>query len=244
MLQPVIEQIQHEQLLLDEHRTSEHTKQTAEVLVKMHEHMTSAPKPQTLDDEEIAFLRKRYNTVLFTDLRMLDFRGIMRVDMNRPISIPLTEVFILPDVLSGVPEYETLERELEELRHGSQARKAKLSSNQRESLRSALAKYRRLVILGDPGSGKSTLLKYLVLQLVQESNTFAATFPEMSNCADLVPLHIQLSAFAEVLLSHAPGARSLEDFLPIYLHDNYLGPIHILSKRNWKEESSSCSLMG
>jgi HEAT repeat protein len=223
VLQPVIEHIQHEQMLIDERRTAEHTEHTVEVLEKMHEHMISVTQPHVLDDEEIAYLRKGYNTVLFTDLRMLDFRGIMRVDMNRPISIPLTDVFILPDVLSGVPEYETLERELEELRYGSHARKAKLSSNQRESLRSVLAKHSRLVILGDPGSGKSTLLKYLVLQLVQGSDTFATTFPEMSDCADLVPLHIRLSAFAEVLLSHAPGTRSLEDFLPVYFHDNYLG---------------------
>src|SRR5207237_4196774 len=125
--------------------------------------------------------------------------------------------------LFGVPEYETLERETEEFRYGSHARKAKLTPPQREPLPSVLAKYRRLVLLGDPGSGKSTLLRYLLLQLVQGSDTFAATFPEMSDIAAIVPLYMQLAAFAEVLLSNAPGTRSLENFLPIYLHENYLG---------------------
>src|SRR5436853_2263359 len=38
-----------------------------------------------------------------------------------------------------------------------------------------------------------------------------------------IPLYIPLTAYAQVLLSNAPGSRSIEDFLPAYLHDNYLG---------------------
>jgi len=224
VLQPVIEQIQQEGVLIDERRTALHTEQTVRVLEKIHEQVSSAAKPHALNDEEIATLRKQYYEALNRQWKMLDFKGIMHVDMNRPISIPLTEVFIVPDVLSGVPEYETLERETEELRYGSHARKAKLTPQQREPFPAVLAKYRRLVLLGDPGSGKSTLLHYLLLQLVQGSDTFAATFPQMADLAAMVPLYMRLAEFAEVLLSHAPGTRSLEDFLPLYLRDHYLAP--------------------
>jgi HEAT repeat protein/energy-coupling factor transporter ATP-binding protein EcfA2 len=223
VLQPVIEQIQQEGALIDERSTAQNTEQTVRVLEQIHEQVSSIARPRALNDEETATLRKQYYEALYRQWKMLDFRGIMRVDMNRPISIPLTEVFIVPDVLFGVPEYETLERETEELRYGSRTRKAKLTPSQREPLPAVLAKYRRLVLLGDPGSGKSTLLKYLLLQLVQGSDTFAATFPQMADIAAIVPLYMRLAEFAEVLLSNAPGTRSLEDFLPLYLRDHYLG---------------------
>ena len=72
----------------------------------------------------------------------------MHVDMNHPISIPLVEVFIFPDVLSGIPEYETLERENEELLYGNHPRhKEKLVLPQREKLHFVLTKYPRLVLL-------------------------------------------------------------------------------------------------
>jgi len=223
VLQPVIEQIQQEGALIDERRTAQNTEQTVRVLEQIHEQVSSVAKPHALNDEEIATLRKQYYEALYKYWMMLDFKGIMRVDMNRPISIPLTEVFIVPDVLFGVPAYETLERETEESRYGSHARKAKLTPQLREPLPAVLAKYRRLVVLGDPGSGKSTLLHYLLLQLVQGSDTFAATFPQMADIAAIVPLYMRLAAFADVLLSNPPGTRSLEDFLPVYLRDNYLG---------------------
>lgn len=222
VLQPIIEQIQQEGMLIDERRTALHTEQTVRVLEKIHEQVSGTTRPPSLGDEESAVLRRRYYGALYNHWKMLDFKGIMHVDMNRPISIPLTEVFILPDVLPGIPEYETLERETEEFKYGSHARKAKLTPTQREPLPSVLGKHPRLVLLGDPGSGKSTLLRYLLLQLVQGSDAFAATFPELSEIAAIVPLYMPLAAFAEVLLSNAPGTRTLEDFLPIFLHDNYL----------------------
>ena len=44
----------------------------------------------------------------------------------------------------------------------------------------------------------------------------------MSHIANTIPLYMPLTAFAEVLVTNAPRKRSLEDFLPIYLQDNYL----------------------
>jgi hypothetical protein len=224
VLQPVIEHIQQEGVLIDERRTALHTEQTVRVLEQIHEHVSSVTVSHILNDDEIADLRRQYFESLYSHWRMLNFKGIMRVDMNRPISIPLTEVFILPDVLAGVPEYETLERETEEFLYGSHSRRAKLTPSQREPLPLVLAKYPRLVLLGDPGSGKSTLLYYLLLQLVKGSDEFAATFPQMADIAAIVPLYMPLAAFAEVVLTNAPGTRSLDDFLPVYLRDHYLGP--------------------
>jgi HEAT repeat protein len=222
VLQPVIEQVQQEGMLIDERKTALNTQQAVQVLEKIHQQMSSTSKLPSLSDEEVAILRKRYHEALYKQWRMLDFKGIMRIDMNRPISMPLTEVFILPDVLFGVPEYETLEREAEESLYASHARKAKLTPQQREPLESVLLKYHQLVLLGDPGSGKTTLLYYLLLQLVQGSDTFAATFPKMADIATIVPLYMRLAEFAEVLHLNAPGTRSLVDFLPIYLRDHYL----------------------
>src|SRR6266446_3687062 len=174
VLQPVIEHLQREGMLIDERRTALHTEQTVRVLEQIHEQVRSVAQPHALNDEEIATLRKQYYESLYRLWKTLDFKGIRYIDMNRPISIPLTDVFIVPDVLSGVPTDETLEQETEEFRYGSRT-KVKRPPQQRESLVAVLAKYRRLVLLGDPGSGKSTLLLYLLLQLVQGSDTFAAT---------------------------------------------------------------------
>ncbi len=186
--------------------------------------ITTYPLTFNKEKEEIAIVRNQYCEALSKRWSMLDFKGIMHVDMNKPISIPLTDVFVLPDVLLGIPEHETLERESEHFLYGKHSqRKVKRVIPQREALHMALAKYRRLVILGDPGSGKSTLLRYLLLQLVQGSATFTIVFPQLTDIATSVPVYMPLATYAEVLLSNAPGTRSLEDFLPIYLHDNYLG---------------------
>ena len=113
----------------------------------------------------------------------------MHVEINRPMSLPLTQVFVRPDVLVGVPEYETVERDEENKGEGSKGRsyerpweeeqewityqdqrlkKEKQIVLQREDLPAVLGKSRRLVILGDPGAGKSTLLRYLLLLLTHK----------------------------------------------------------------------------
>ncbi len=166
--------------------------------------------------------RKEYCKELYNHYKMLDFRGIMRFDMNRSISIPLTAVFVFPDVLAGVPENETLERGGEGTLYLGRSQRTKRVSLERETFLTVLAKYSRLILLGDPGSGKSTLLYYLLLQIAEASNPFATVFSQWSEGVSIVPLYIPLAAYAEVVSSNSPGHRSLNDFLPIYLRDHYL----------------------
>ncbi len=197
-------------------------------------------------DEQIAALRQQYCNALYEQWKMLDFKGIMHIEMNRPLSIPLTEVFVFSDVQVGVPQYETLEREDErENKESSQKkaerrgedeqeqiphrdrqarrpRKEKSIRLQREALQTVLAKNRRLVILGDPGAGKSTLLRYLLLQLARGSNTFMGAFPQLADAASAVPVYMPLASYAEFWRSSKLGERSLKDFLPGYLQENYL----------------------
>jgi hypothetical protein len=178
----------------------------------------------SLDTERETFQnqRKRYCEKISAEYRMLDFRGIMHIDHHRSISIPLVEVFIFPDVLVGVPEHETLEREGEGIVYLGRSLRTKQVPLERETFLAVLAKYDRLILLGDPGSGKSTLLRYLLLQIAVASDLFATVFSQWSEGASIVPLYIPLATYAEVVAANLLGHRSLNDFLPIYLRDHYL----------------------
>jgi hypothetical protein len=207
---------------------------------------------RSTQEQETAASRRQYCDKLYEHWHMLDFKGIMHGDMNRPMSIPLTEVFVLPDVLVGVPEDETIEREeagsgaddkagglgVDEdgevvteyyvmTPEGWQLRKAaqtreKRIVRHREDLPTVVAKHRRLIILGDPGSGKSTLLRQIMLLLAQGDEAFSAVFPQLAGMSSALPLYIPLAAYAESWLSTAPGERSLKQFLPKYLCEHYL----------------------
>ncbi len=183
----------------------------------------------------LEMLSKRYG--------QLDFKGIMHIEMHRPLTIPLEEVFVFPDLLVGIPEYETLTREEDEAskedadkkrlsdpreefkrkesRTRREIRKGVHGSQQRERLLLALAKSRQVIILGDPGSGKSTLLRYLILRLAQGKDVFLANLPQLADSAEAIPLHIPLANYAEFWRSHAEG-RSLRAFIPHYFQENYL----------------------
>jgi hypothetical protein len=200
--------------------------------------------PPKLSDEEMIRLRQGYFDAICRE-GMLDFKGISHHDMTRPVSIPLTAVFVLPDVLVGMPEYETLDRddvqERQIFEEGQQKKhreveleglsdwerplsKRKRIVVQREDLSPILAKHSRLVILGDPGAGKSTLLRYFLLTLAGENSRFVAEFPQLAAEAAIVsPLYIRLATYAEAWHVNEVGEKSLVDFLPRYLRDNYLG---------------------
>jgi hypothetical protein len=107
VLGPVVEQIRKEEALIDGHNTALHTEKTADLL----EEIRDATKPHLLTDNELTCLHQEYCNKLYEKWKMLDFKGIQHSDMNRPISIPLLDVFVFPDVLFGVPDNETLERD-------------------------------------------------------------------------------------------------------------------------------------
>lgn len=174
--------------------------------------------PVSLDEVQYQLEKEAYWKTLFATYKMLDFRGILHIDAHRSLSIPLLEVFVFPDVLKGVPAYETVEREEEALSLGHSSR-LRRRSLERESFLSVLSTHSRLVILGDPGSGKSTLLRYLLLQMTHEDPSEAFPFSEEIG---LIPLYIPLASYAEVVSAHLPGNRSLYDFLSISLRDHYL----------------------
>lgn len=238
-LRPLIEQRQRETLLVDVHAIAGNTEKAVNVLIGMRE----ASKPQILSDKEIAHLRQEYCHTLHERWKMLDFKGIKHVEMNRPMGIPLTEVFVFPDLLVGLPEYETLERvdlfdgydsewenadqywedEQEQLAQQNFPQGlGKRITLQREDLHTVLATHSRLVILGDPGSGKSTLLRYLMLLLIQERGEFAAAFPQLALVSSAVPLYMALASYAEFWRSSPSVERTLKHFLPRYLSENYL----------------------
>ena len=78
-----------------------------------------------------------------------------------------------------------------------------------------MAKYKRVVILGDPGSGKSTLLKYLALRLAVEANA-------------PLPIIVPLNAYAAAV-EKGPDCnlqRFLPDFFAARSHEmENLGPL-------------------
>lgn len=235
VLQPVIMQIQQEETYKDIRSTAIHTTEAAHLLREI----LDVVKPPHLSNEEIDILRQQYCNALYNRWKMLDFRGIMHIEMNRPKSLPLTEVFVFPDVLIGVPEYETIERDEEhksddnrklekfwEDAHRDVYEDLKLKKGnrvdlQREELPIALGKSRCLVLLGDPGAGKSTLLRYLLLRLTHEQDKFVQDFPQLTDASSFIPLYMPLAAFAEVWRFNPPGERSLADFLPKYMRENY-----------------------
>src|SRR6266567_2326407 len=169
-----------------------------------------------------------YYNALSEQWGMLDFKGILQMKMKQPVVMPLTDIFIIPDVLMGILPYETWEREdpswrkekrdqeqanlRKEDTSGPQNRELLANANfimqQRESVHTVFAKQRRLVVLGDPGSGKTTLLRYLML-LMREREQFQALFPSFAHSL-LIPLYIPITAYAEVWLTDTPGTRSLE----------------------------------
>ncbi|MBV9691342.1 MAG: HEAT repeat domain-containing protein, partial [Ktedonobacteraceae bacterium] len=239
VLNPVIEHIKQDEGFVDGHKTATNTGEAVTILKDIRD----AGKPHALDERELADLRQHYCHTLYEQWKMLDFKGILYVKQNESLSILLTEVFVFPDVLVGVPEYETIERaderesderkgkksaragEDEQEQFGSRERRPRKeirTKPQREEVGVVLVKSRRLVMLGDPGAGKSTLLKYLMVRLAQGKDQFIADFPQLADVSSAVPLYIRLAEYAQAWSTTPLGERSLKDFLPRYLRENYL----------------------
>ena len=164
------------------------------------------------------------------------------METNRPMGLPLTAVFVCPEVWVGIPENEIVERDEEQKSNGGKEQKFERERRdeqkrivtkdqwlkkekrivlQREALPTVLGKNHRLVVLGAPGAGKSTLLHYLLLQLTHERDAFVQEFPQLADIVSQIPLYIRLADYADVWRFNPPGERSLADFIPKYLHQEY-----------------------
>jgi hypothetical protein len=90
----------------------------------------------------------KYYENLERDFRRLDIAGI---DNDRAFEIPLSEIYVRLRVMfdeDAADEHESRETGAIDIQ-------------------TALLRYRKLVIVGDPGSGKSTFLKYIALMLAR-----------------------------------------------------------------------------
>jgi len=116
-----LQRIQREHELDDIRTTAEKSEEIADLLrQQQHKHLT-------LNETELAELKTKYLQALCSRHGQLDFKGIMHIEMHRPMAIPLSEVFVLPDLLVGIPEYETLVREEEEMDKGERAKRRELN---------------------------------------------------------------------------------------------------------------------
>jgi HEAT repeat protein len=195
---------------------------------------------QKLYNEKMKTLREAYCEALSAQWKMLDFRGIMHVDMNNPISIPLKDVFILPDVLAEpLPsDCETLPREdnyeyriiqkilSNEIQQDNQQTLVRPTQNATTSGRwtridflAALGQHKQLIVLGDPGAGKTTLLRYLLLQIISNQKSVLKNIPDNTL---FIPFYISLSSYTEICLHQQKNNIAFDEFIPLYLQEYYL----------------------
>ncbi len=102
--EPVLREIHDSQAL--ERTASSLTDLSSDFHAFLNRHTVSQ-----LSDDDVHKQSQQYCKKIYEQGKMLDFKGIQYTDSNRPVSIPLIEVFVLPEVLVGMPEYETLERD-------------------------------------------------------------------------------------------------------------------------------------
>ena len=92
----------------------------------------------------------KYFQTVESDFRRLDIGGI---DNDRTFEIPLSEIYVRLRVMFD----EDAAEETEGYDSGA------------IDIQTALQRYDKLVIVGDPGSGKSTFLKYIALTLARSA---------------------------------------------------------------------------
>lgn len=90
-----------------------------------------------------------YHERIVADFRRLDIAGI---DNDRTFEIPLSEIYVRLRVMLDMD---------------SEDKDAELRNADPIDIQTALLRYHKLVIVGDPGSGKSTFLKYIALMLAR-----------------------------------------------------------------------------
>lgn len=130
----------------------------------------TAPTPVTIPT--------KYYDNLIRDFHRLDIAGI---DNDRTFDIPLSDIYVRLRVMFD-----------DEVSNDAQ----ELADSGPIDIQTALLRYPKLVIVGDPGSGKSTFLKYIALMLARSMISGNAAIALEKLClADPLPIPIFLSCW-------------------------------------------------
>lgn len=144
-----------------------------------------------------------YLEIIEREFHRLDIAGI---DNDRAFEIPLSEIYVRLRVMF---DDDDVENESEKLETGSPI-----------DIQTALLRYRKLVIVGDPGSGKSTFLKYVALMLARSMRTNDSSIALEKLCLqEPLPLPIFVSCW------------DLSDFLKNQPSINLRSLLHFLVER-------------
>ncbi len=140
----------------------------------------------------------KYYENIERDFHRLDIAGI---DNDRTFEIPLSEIYVRLRIMFD----EGAEEETEDYESGP------------IDIQTALFRYPKLVIVGDPGSGKSTFLKYIALMLARSFLTGNSTIAQEKLClSDPLPVPIFLSCWdlADFLKQRGPARlNTLVEFI-------------------------------
>jgi predicted NACHT family NTPase len=164
------------------------------------EEEAKAKQVQTVQECAQAYRRKLIKTL--PNLKILD--------MSSPLD--LEDIYVQVRVRQEEPLRYAQEEEMTPLAAGEPTEL--LRQSQRHlverattamSPEDALAKFRGIVVLGDPGAGKTTMLRYLVLKMAKG---------ELSNLPDL-PIYVELRRFVDSKMD------SLLDFVALDWAERY-----------------------
>ena len=145
-----------------------------------------------------------YRRVLVTSCRHLPLRGV-DVRASDPTRgqqpLDLARVYVDLHTTTSIPRADGDQAERTERGLGRDDERRPLGALE------AIARYRHVVLLGDPGSGKSTLLNHLTLCLaahsVEPQEGWLSHLPAWpSQDTDLIPIPVILRDFARWLLTH------------------------------------------